>query len=511
MQVSRRQMSRDKKTLLLGSPNEPKPDPDGDDDLRRAEGSKPKSPRVTRKGTEIIDPGEHDEPSSVSPSVVPSPPVSSRRSTTEIMRTSITEGRKSTTLIELSVVADDLATSGTRRLWMIGGGSTLLALAVACVVLLSLPGWAEVLLVLVPLGMLLSTFAGTLLKQLTRALGASGRRELPGGVHWYVAAVASVVLVVSLGATWGTVEAATVVSERLLPPRIDAPDEKKSVVERPRLASRMADRDLKKGGLAERLAPGLLYVPSSFSSSDGAFDLLIHFHGVPPLVQDSVEAAKLNAVVLTVNLGLGGGPYKARMAYRDAFDGLVDKIEKRMADNGLEKARVRRVGVSAWSAGYGAVFTLLEDPERSQKVDALLLLDTPHGSFVGGARDIQPESVAPYVAFARKAIDGKRLMVVTHSAITTDEYPSTTETTDLILNELHLDRSPGGEPVATPDFASATSAFPGGNRTWLEPTTTCRAGQFALMGYAGRSPENHIAHLAQMSETALPLLVRRWR
>ena len=54
-----------------------------------------------------------------------------------------------------------------------------------------------------------------------------------------------------------------------------------------------------------------------------------------------------------------------RLERGDAFDGLVEKIEKHMADRGLEKARVRRVGVSAWSAGYGAVFTLLESWRNS--------------------------------------------------------------------------------------------------------------------------------------------------
>lgn len=489
--------SRDKKTLLLGS----RPST---------------SPEATSTGEPMDDADEPTDdagepPSSVSPSVVPSPPApSERRSTTEIMRTSITEGRKSTTLIELSVVADDLASSGaTRRLWMVGGGSTLLALGVACVVLLPLPTWAKALLLLVPLTMLVATAAGAGLKRVTRSLLSSGQRELPGGVHWYVGAIATLVLSLSLGATWGTVEAAAVVSQRLLPPEVEVPEE--TVVERPRLASRMADRKLKTGGRADRLAPGLLYVPSSFSSDDGTFDLLIHFHGYPPLVQDSVEAAELNAVVLSVNLGLGGGPYKARMAYRDAFDDVVKRIEDHMSEKGLKEAKVGRVAVSAWSAGYGAVFTLLQDPERGQRVDALLLLDTPHGSFVGGSRKVQPESVKPYVEFARRAIDGERLMLITHSAITTDDYASTTETADLILSELRLERSPGGEPVDRPDVDTAKSAFPGGNHKWLEPTSHCRAGQLAVLGYGGREPEDHIAHLAQMSETALPLLVRRWR
>ncbi|MEM9693236.1 MAG: hypothetical protein AAGA56_11870 [Myxococcota bacterium] len=271
-----------------------------------------------------------------------------------------------------------------------------------------------------------------------------------------------------------------------------------------------ADQDLDTTRPAERSSPGMLFVPHHLRAPDGRFDLLIHFHGFPDLVQDSVLAARLNAVVFSVNLGIGGAPYRARMARPDAFDRIVERVRARMESKGLAGASVRRVAVSGWSAGYGAVFQLLQDPQRDTAVDALLLLDTPHGSFIGDSREIQPESVTPYVAYARRAMRGERLFIVTHSAITTARFASTTETTDFVLDRLALRRTGGGAPVGVPTIDTAHSAFPALRKAWLEPTSHCREGDFHLLGFAGRTPENHIAHLAQMSETALPLLRARW-
>ncbi|MEM1033691.1 MAG: hypothetical protein AAGN82_25370, partial [Myxococcota bacterium] len=431
----------------------------------------------------------------------------SRKSTLEIVRTSIIEGRKSTTLVELAAIADDLGASDvTRRLWMVGGGSVALAIGLAVVVLLSVPTWAAVTLIGFPSVLLVSAAATAALKATVTRLGSRGRTDVPGGVVWYLVALGCVIVGVSAAATWGNVTLARAVARDVLRrpslPEPPAPE--------PTPTAAPADRKLELGGRAKRVRPGLLYLPSTFASPTGRFDLLIHFHGSPPLVQQSVEAAGLNAVVLTVNLGLGGEPYKERLARNDAFDRLIERVTKHLRKRGLENAALGRVAVSAWSAGYGAVFMLLRDANRDQPLDALLLLDTPHGSFVT-ERQVHPPSIAPFVAYGRRAIDEEQLMVITHSDIRTDEYASTTETTDAILEALGVPREEGGAPVSVPDLKVAHRAFPSGEKRWLEPSSVARRGDFIVRGFTGRDESAHIAHLAQMSQWALPQLVARWQ
>src|SRR5579872_4194308 len=54
-----------------------------------------------------------------------------------------------------------------------------------------------------------------------------------------------------------------------------------------------------------------LYVPTFFQPVDGLYDLVVHFHGIPSLQEDNFERARVNAVVVTVNLGIASDAYAA--------------------------------------------------------------------------------------------------------------------------------------------------------------------------------------------------------
>src|SRR5262249_4011445 len=54
---------------------------------------------------------------------------------------------------------------------------------------------------------------------------------------------------------------------------------------------------------------GIVFVPSTFSSDDGEYDLYLHFHGNTRVVLESAEHAGLNAIVAVVNLGVNSAPY----------------------------------------------------------------------------------------------------------------------------------------------------------------------------------------------------------
>ena len=88
--------------------------------------------------------------------------------------------------------------------------------------------------------------------------------------------------------------AATVIQDALVPPR---------------RAEHRADRALVRENRSP-VAGGLLSIPPAFSSDDGAYDLLIHFHGNTALVEESISSTQLNAVLVQVNLGIGSGPLR---------------------------------------------------------------------------------------------------------------------------------------------------------------------------------------------------------
>ena len=256
------------------------------------------------------------------------------------------------------------------------------------------------------------------------------------------------------------------------------------------------------------VSPGVLFIPPSFEPTEDGFDVLLHFHGNTVLVQESVEASGLNALVLITNLGASSHDYQQPFGGSRALDALLAKIQDKA---GLAQLKVRRVALSSWSAGFGAPLAILNDPQSAERVDALLVMDGIHGGFVPGqGRAVDPAGIAPFVAFAKQAAAGRRLMWVTHSDIDTYEYSSSTESADAILADLGIRREPEDTSPPAPELESAVRAFPAHSPHWLQARSAAKLGEFHLAGYAGKGPEDHIAQLAQMSVTVLPALVKRW-
>ncbi|HEU4406311.1 MAG TPA: hypothetical protein VFS43_13685 [Polyangiaceae bacterium] len=191
---------------------------------------------------------------------------------------------------------------------------------------------------------------------------------------------------------------------------------------------------------------GAFYVPSDLSAPGGTFDLVIHFHGANETVEPRFDASNLNAVLYTLNLGIGSGKYEAMFPDGKALGRALAEAEAvlRKRVPALAGARVGRVALSAWSAGYGAVARVLAYPEAAERVDAVLLADAPHTGFEPGTRQVSQLGLAPYVSYGRKAVAGERLMVVTHSQIETPDYASTTRTARALVAALGL---PEGEPA----------------------------------------------------------------
>jgi hypothetical protein len=184
------------------------------------------------------------------------------------------------------------------------------------------------------------------------------------------------------------------------------------------------------------LGLGRLLVPGNGRAlhDDGSFHLLIHFHGAEPIrKQLAPEGADL--VIAGLDLGLGSGVYDRAFSDPAKFETLVAEVEREVAGAaGRSEARASRIAVSSWSAGYGAVAHILA--RRRDRLGAVVLLDSLHAGYAQGKRSLEHGQLAPFVAAARAAAEGGPLFYLTHSAIVTDDYASTSETADFVLREL---------------------------------------------------------------------------
>jgi hypothetical protein len=239
-----------------------------------------------------------------------------------------------------------------------------------------------------------------------------------------------------------------------------------------------------------------IYIPTFFHPTDGAYDLIVHFHGLAAAQESNVERSRVNAVVASINLGVGSGPYEN--AFKDpwSFPHLLKVLEKAVAKSGrADGAHLGRIALSAWSAGYGSVSAILRVPTNAKRVDALLLADGLHSDYVDEHKHtVDDGPLAKYAKVAEAAKKGDKLFALTHSSILTTGYPNTTETIGELLRLVSVEK----EPMVSD-----------GPRGMLEIYES-DSGDFHVKGFLGTTVKDHIDHIWGMNETLFPYLRDRW-
>lgn len=263
------------------------------------------------------------------------------------------------------------------------------------------------------------------------------------------------------------------------------------MVEATRTHERLTQKDL--GGTTRSFAgpagkPVEVWIPDEAQKHD-AFDLVMHFHGAAWLPEQAI-ARQRNTVAAVLNLGVGSGAYDRAFADPAVFDSLLAAVVREVSattGHGMNIARLTLVG---YSAGHGAVRTILGVPRHFARVDAVLLLDGMHTSYVpdgtvlekGGTLDTT--NLAAFASFARAAVRGEKRFLVTHSEIFPGTFASTTETADWLLHALGLHRTP---------------VLQWGPRG-MQQLSDVKSGRFEVLGFAGNSAPDHIDQLHAMPE-----------
>jgi LysM repeat protein len=230
-------------------------------------------------------------------------------------------------------------------------------------------------------------------------------------------------------------------------------------------------------------------------SRSGQFDVMFHFHGHEAVRKEWVHVMD-GAVLVGIDLGIGSGPYESVFRSPNTFQNLVRSVEVAVAKKtGNAKARVRKVGLSAWSAGYGAVGEILRTSYGKQVVDTVVLLDGLHCGYTGKA--LNDPQLEPFLDFARRSAQGSKFMFVSHSSIIPPGYASTTETANYLVHKLN------GQPRAV----RPRSSDPMG----LELISRYDRGGFHVRGYQGNDKMDHCAHIGLLRDILRVHVKRRWQ
>jgi hypothetical protein len=238
-------------------------------------------------------------------------------------------------------------------------------------------------------------------------------------------------------------------------------------------------------GRRAALSLGTLYIPPAFDATR-PFILIVHFHGAPWLVEHHVRERRPQAALIAVQIGSGSRVYAEAFADPARFAALLTEASSRLAVLAGRPATWDSIALSSFSAGYGAIRSILSRPEDFKRVGAVILADSLHASYVGDATTpraadlpVEETTLEPFLKFAEDAAAGRTRMWVTHSEVYPGTYASTTETSNALLRRLSLQR----QPVLKPGPIG------------MQQLSEAARGGFHLAGYAGNSAPDHMDHL----------------
>ena len=235
------------------------------------------------------------------------------------------------------------------------------------------------------------------------------------------------------------------------------------------------DLDSESGGqFAQLFIPDYYAVPG-----DGCITLVFHLHSATWAAENIVYKSRTNAILFNIHLGALSSPYKHYFQDKNNFQKILDVIlETLHTHDETTNFSFETIIITSFSAGYAAVREILKKRDYYECIHALILADGLHSN---SELQIQRKQMKNFVRFARDACRRKKIMIVTHSEITTVGYASTTETADYLLKKL------------------------GGNRAHLDAEdeigihrSEYKRGNFILQGYAGYTAEDHMRHLHGM-------------
>ncbi|WP_235954845.1 hypothetical protein [Cyclobacterium salsum] len=213
------------------------------------------------------------------------------------------------------------------------------------------------------------------------------------------------------------------------------------------------------------------------ATSRDSVNLLIHFHGDESVVAHAL-AENEGWVAVAVNLGNGSSAYSGPLTDTERFDSLLQAVRQHL------QQPIRKLYLSGFSAGYGAIRSILKTINYNL-IDSVLLLDGLHASYIpaqtpvaqGG--QIDEKDLAVFKKLAEDAVSGAKVFVCTHSSIFPGTFVSTTECADALLESTGVSRRP------------VLKKGPLG----MQQVGESVEGNFKVLAFAGNTAPDHVDHL----------------
>jgi hypothetical protein len=228
-----------------------------------------------------------------------------------------------------------------------------------------------------------------------------------------------------------------------------------------------------------------LFIPSTYQHRvANATDLLVQFKGDPQIVWNNAVYAGLNTVIVTVNYDGLSNTYKTPFLNTSRFQSLLDEAlaKLKLQSDFADVTAWSKVGVSSFSAGYGAVREILKQSTYRNRIDALVMADSLYAGLASDGTAVDSD-VVDFKTYAGLAKNGLKSFILDHSSEPVP-YASTTVCANEILAYLQLTTTPVDLDGLGP----------------LHFFRHAKSGNFELWGEVGDTDDEHWQHLYNIGQ-----------
>lgn len=182
---------------------------------------------------------------------------------------------------------------------------------------------------------------------------------------------------------------------------------------------------------------GMIYFPPDYKPGKKGFDLLIHFHTSPWLIEQEFAKTGRKAVIVTINYNGLSAVYRIPFQtdttlFQKILDQTVAAVKTKYPH---ANPKIHRLALSSFSAGYGAIREILKQPVYYKKINEVVLADSLYAGFTDTtARVVDAKDVASFVPFVKDAVKGKKRFISVHSSYLPPDYAGTPETNAYLIS-----------------------------------------------------------------------------
>jgi len=224
-----------------------------------------------------------------------------------------------------------------------------------------------------------------------------------------------------------------------------------------------------------------IFIPQKCAAAD-TFTMLLHFHGASYIGKYAVSHCKTPAMLVNIDIGQGSSTYEKPFKGKNHFPEMLAEIKRQIFFRMNRPIFFNKIIISSFSAGYGSVRTILRSPKNTDLIDGIILLDGMHTDYTDTSRafpeNLNVDKLNMYVPFAKKAIEKKKIFIITHSEIFPGQYASNHETSDYLLYKLKLSRKKCDKFLTTA----------------MHQISEAKKGQFYVFGFDGDTARDHVDH-----------------